>query len=268
MKILWRATGRPVYVFRWSMLDITWIAATGSGSLVSLGLIAGALAAVYCPIEHGGIARAMAAGAGMLMAAASLDLVAHAMDEAGAMVTAAAVTAGALTFSLINASIAGKAKHRKRCGGCVQQPTEAGSPGSGAAIAVGTLLDAAPEAVVLGLESARLGAPGAGMLTAFALGNFAEALSSTSGMGVAGRSKTYIFGLWIISGIAIAAIAGASAALSPMAMPGSAAVCSAFAAGALIAMMVEAMIPEATQDTAPYNDLLAAGGFIVVVLLL
>jgi ZIP family zinc transporter len=122
--------------------------------------------------------------------------------------------------------------------------------------------------VVLGLESARLGAPGVGMLTAFALGNFAEALSSASGMQVAGRSKIYIFGLWIISCVAIAGIAGASAALSAVAMVGTTAVCSAFAAGALIAMIVEAMIPEATQDTAPFNGILAAGGFVVVVLLL
>ena len=150
----------------------------------------------------------------------------------------------------------------------MQQPTEKGTPGSGLAIAVGTLLDAVPEAAVLGLETARIGAPGAGLLAAFALGNFAEALSSTSGMGIAGRTKRYIFGLWALAALAVTLLAGLAAGLAAVAPPGMESVCNAFAAGALIAMVVETMVPEATHDSSPFNGLIAVLGFLAIMILL
>jgi zinc transporter, ZIP family len=144
----------------------------------------------------------VAAGAGILIAAASLDLIVAATKAVVAVSAGFALVAGGAAFSTANLFLAkNAAKHRKRCGECVQQPTEKGAPGSGFAIALGTLLDAVPEAAVLGLETARIGAPGAGLLAAFALGNFAEALSSASGMGIAGRTMRYIFGLWALNAL-------------------------------------------------------------------
>jgi ZIP family zinc transporter len=118
------------------------------------------------------------------------------------------------------------------------------------------------------LETSRIGAPGLGLLAAFAVGNFAEAMSSASGMDIAGRSKRYIFGLWMLSAVLIAFLAGLSAALSTMVPPGTESVCNAFVAGALIAIVVETMIPEAAHDSAPLNGLIAALGFLVLLLLL
>jgi ZIP family zinc transporter len=211
----------------------------------------------------------MAAGAGILIAAASLDLIVAAVKEAGTIRAGFALVIGGATFSVANFWLAKHAaKHRKRCGECVQQPTEKGTPGSGLAIAVGTLLDAVPEAAVLGLETARIGAPGAGLLAAFALGNFAEALSSTSGMETAGRTKRYILGLWALAVVAVTGLAGLAAGLAAVAPPGMESVCNAFAAGALIAMVVETMVPEATHDSSPFNGLIAVLGFLVVLALL
>ena len=42
---------------------------------------------------------------------------------------------------------------------------------------------------------------------------------------------------------------------------------NAFAAGALIAMVVETMIPEATHDSSPFNGLIAVLGFLIILLL-
>ena len=59
---------------------------------------------------------------------------------------------GAAAFSASNALLARfGAAHRKRCGDCIQQPAESQQPGSGVAIALGNALDAAPEAMVLGV---------------------------------------------------------------------------------------------------------------------
>ena len=89
------------------------------------------------------------------------------------------------------------AKHRKRCGECVEQPREEQQPGSGLAIAAGSFLDGVPEGVVLGLSVLHQGAPGLGTVAAFFLGNIPEALSSSAGMRRAGRSARYVFGVWV-----------------------------------------------------------------------
>ena len=56
---------------------------------------------------------------------------------------------GAASFSAGNAWLSAQgAQHRKRFGECVAQPTEAEMPNSGLAIAMGTAMDAVPEALV------------------------------------------------------------------------------------------------------------------------
>ena len=246
-----------------------WISACGWALLVSAPLLVGAWAGLYLPLRHRGITGIMAAGAGLLIAAASLDLIASAVEESGSVQAGIALVAGAAAFSFVNLWLARHAaRHRKRCGECVQQPTEKGVPGSGMAIAAGTLMDAFPESIVLGLETTRIGAPGAGLLAAFALGNFAEAMSSASGMGIAGRSKRYIAGLWTLAVLAATLLAGISAAFSAVFPPGLAGICNGVAAGALLAMVVETMIPEASHETPPLNGLLAVLGFLVVLALI
>jgi len=246
----------------------TWAMAAGWGLVVSLGLIVGALAGFYAPLRHRGITGIMAAGAGILIATASLDLIISAVRSAGPMQVGLALVLGAAAFSGANVLLATHAKHRKRCGECVQQPTEKGAPGSGLAIAIGTLMDAIPEAIVLGLETTRMAMPGLGLIAAFALGNFAEALSSSSGMELAGRSKRYIFGLWALAAMLVAVLAGASAAIAGLVPQGTIGLCNAFAAGALLAMVVETMIPEAAADSAPFNGVIAVLGFLALLLLI
>jgi ZIP family zinc transporter len=244
-----------------------WQLAAFWGFLVSLGLIAGAVAGLYAPLRHRGITRIMAAGAGLLIAAASLDLIVSAAREAGALQVGCALVFGALAFSGANALLARQAKHRKRCGECMPQPSETAMPGSGLAIAVGTLIDAIPEAIVLGLETARMSVSGVGLIVAFALGNFAEALSSSSGMRLAGRPKRYIFGLWAFVALLVTVLAAASAALSGIAPMRTIALFNALAAGALLAMVVENMIPEAAADSASFTGVLAVLGFLALLLL-
>jgi zinc transporter, ZIP family len=246
----------------------TWVMAAGWGFVVSLGLIVGALAGLFAPLRHRGITSVMAAGAGILIAAASLDLLSSAIRSAGPMQVGLALLLGAAAFSGANVLLATHAKRRKRCGECVEQPTEKGAPGSGLAIAIGTLMDAIPEAIVLGLETTRMSAPGLGLIAAFALGNFAEALSSSSGMEIAGRSKRYIFGLWVLATVLVTLLAAASAAIAGLVPQGTIGLCNAFAAGALLAMVVETMIPEAAADSAPFNGLIAVFGFLALVLLI
>jgi hypothetical protein len=59
--------------------------------------------------------------------------------------------------------------------------SEADAPGSGTSIALGTALDAVPEALILGV-TLRGGGPDLALVAALALSNLPEALSGTAGM--------------------------------------------------------------------------------------
>jgi ZIP family zinc transporter len=168
-------------------------------------------------------------------------------------------------FSIANAALA-IAKDRKRCGECKPQLSEAEAPGSGTSIALGTALDAIPEALVLGI-TLRVSGPDVALVVALALSNVPEAISGTSGMRHASRSSTYILSLW--SGIALGTAAMTALAfyfLSDLGH-GPTATLKAFGSGALIAMAAETMIPEAFHNGPRYSGVLAALGFAALILL-
>ncbi|WP_414640083.1 hypothetical protein [Amycolatopsis sp.] len=94
----------------------------------------------------------------MLISALAFDLVEEAQRSGGLWPTAAGFLGGAVVHVVINVLLAHRgARHRKRSGG--QQPSEQDTAGSGAAIAVGALLDGVPEPVVLGVSLLGGGAP-------------------------------------------------------------------------------------------------------------
>ena len=240
--------------------DEVW-AALAWGAVSSVGLVVGAIAGLFSRMPHHAIAMAMSVGAGLLLAGVSLKVAADAIRIAGPVAAALSLLLGAAVFSASNALLAKfGAAHRKRCGECVQQPTESQQPGSGVAIAVGNALDGLPQALVLGIALRDPIVPVA-LVFAFSVGNLPEALSSAAGMRAAGRSYTYIFLLW--SAIAIGAAATVAAGYVGFtsltgAWPPR---LQAFGAGALLAMTAETMIPEAFHNSPRFSGLLAAFGF-------
>jgi ZIP family zinc transporter len=111
------------------------------------------------------------------------------------------------------------------------------------------------------------GAPGVGTITAFFLANIPEALSSSAGMRKAARSARYVFGLW--TGIAL--MIGVAAAVAGLVLRGTGpavrGTAEAFAAGAILALVSETMIPEAFHGTPQFNGLLLVIGFAVLFIL-
>ena len=241
-------------------VDGVW-AALALGSVSSVGLLVGAIAGSFSRLRHQRIAMAMSVGAGLLLAGVSLKVAADAIRIAGPVATALLLLLGAAVFSASNALLTRfGAAHRKRCGDCIQQPAESQQPGSGVAIGLGNALDTAPEAVVLGIALRDPVVP-VGLVVAFSLGNLPVALSSTAGMRSAGRSYLYILLLW--SAIAIGAALAIAAGYVGFGSLGQAwpPRLQAFGAGALLAMTVETMIPEAFYDSPRFSGLLAALGF-------
>jgi zinc transporter, ZIP family len=234
-------------------------AAFGWGLLASSGILVGVAFGLLTRLAHRTIAAVMSLGAGVLLAAASVELATQALEAAGALLTAGSIGVGAAAFSLANASLT-QAKDRKRCGECVQQPREAEAPGSGASIALGTALDAVPEALVLGVMLRQSG-PDLALIAALALSNTPEALSGVAGMRQAGRSYAYIVGLWESIAVGTAAATGLAFAFLGGLGPSASAALQALGAGALLAMAAETLIPEAFHNGPRYSGVLAAGGF-------
>ena len=160
------------------------------------------------------------------------------------------------------------AQHRKRCGECVEQPKEEQQPGSGLAIAAGTFLDGIPEGLVLGLTVLQQGAPGLGTVTAFFLANIPEALSSSAGMRRAVRSTRYVFGVWIGIVLIISLAAAFAGHVLRGTGPALRGTVEAFAAGTILALVSETMIPEAFYGSPQFNGLLLVVGFVALLILL
>ena len=247
-----------------------WLTAGLLGLLSASGLLVGAAAGWWLEARHRTIAAVTAVGVGLLIAAASLYLITSALESAPAATVAAGALIGGAAFSLLNLVLhRWGADNRKRCGECVRQPTEAELPGSGLAIALGSLLDAIPEALIIGAAVTTVAGsfPPLALVGAFTLGNFAEGLSSSAGMKQAGRSLRYVFSVWF--GIALVtsltAVLGYAIFADIRLARGW---LEAIAAGALIALVVETMAPEAVHGQPRFSGLLAMFGFAALLIAL
>ena len=235
------------------------------GLAAASGVLAGTLLAFVTQFRHRAIAAIMSFGAGVLLSAASIKIASEALDAAGTIFTGAGIIAGAAMFSLAN-NILSSGVDRKRCGECKEQPSEADTPGSGTSIALGTALDAVPEALVLGVTLHASG-PDIALILALALSNVPEALSGTAGMLHALRSKTYVLTVWSSITIGTAATTAIAFHFLGDLGEGPTAVLKALGAGALIAMAAETMIPEAFHGGPRFSGVIAASGFAALILL-
>jgi ZIP family zinc transporter len=239
-----------------------WIEAGLWGLLGGAALLLGAAVAWFVRVPQAVIASVMAFGSGVLISAVAFDLVAEAADTGGLGPTAIGFLGGALAYLGANAALARRgARHRKRSGG--QQPSEEEQEGSGAAIAVGALLDGVPESVVLGLGLLAGGGVSASVLSAVFISNVPEGLSSAAGMKRSGRSARYVFGIWG----GIATVSGLAALVGYLALgdaaPELVAVITAAAAGAILTMVADTMIPEAFEETRTWTGVITTVGFLV-----
>ena len=121
---------------------------------------------------------------------------------------------------------------------------------------------------MIGLSLLDGGRTGLGLVAGFFVANVPQGLSRASGMRKAGRSNRYVFGL----GTGVVLVSGLSAAagylLLGTASPALPATFLAFAAGGVLAMLPEPMIPEAFADAQPFTGLITVVGFLVAFLII
>ena len=234
-----------------------WLTAGLWGLLGASSLLLGAAVAFVFTMPRYVTAGIMSFGCGVLISAVAYDLLEDGYQEGGIWPTGA--IAGSAAYALSDWAISREgARSRKRSG---DQQVNAGE-GGGLAIAIGSLRDGIPESIVLGLGLLSGKGISIAMLAAIFLSNFPEGLSSALGMRAAGRSVTYIFGLWSAITILSGAAAALGAAFLGAAAPQVVATVSAVAAGALLTMVVNTMVPEAVEGEQKLAGVLVVVGLL------
>jgi zinc transporter, ZIP family len=218
-------------------------AALGWGALAASSLVIGALVGLARQWPRKAIGLVLGFGAGALISAVSFELAEEGVKLAGGLPVAIGLGVGAITYYLASIRVA--------------------SMGGGSALALGAFLDGIPEQLVLGIGLAGGGTVSAGLLAAIFVSNLPEAIGGANDMRrqMHGRGQVIRTWVWIASACAFATVVGWSVAdIASDELQGG---INGFAAGALLVMLVDSMIPEATEQAGRTTGLVTALGFAV-----
>jgi ZIP family zinc transporter len=221
-------------------------AALGWGSLAAFSLVLGALLAVVRPWPERVVGLVLAFGAGALISAVSFELAQEGVRVGDRGSTAAGLAVGALAYYFL----AGRLER---------------GPGShaGTPLALGAFLDGIPEQMVLGIGLALGEGVSVALLVAIFVSNLPEAIGSASDMRAAGRDDRTILRLWLAVATVCALATVVGYAIADAVSDNLKARMDGFAAGALLVMLSDSMIPEARQDAGRPAGLLTVLGFAV-----
>jgi ZIP family zinc transporter len=221
--------------------------ALGWGAVAASSLLIGALLGLVRPWPARAIGLVLGFGAGALISAVSFELAQEGVRVGGGGAVGIGLGAGALTYYVCDVEI------ERRSGGA----------DAGAGLALGAFLDGLPEQLVLGLGIALGDGVSAGLLGAIFVSNLPEAIGSATAMRGAGRERREVVLLWVGVAVICTLASGVGFAIADTASNTLKGGINGFAAGALVVMLVDSMIPEATRQAGRTTGLVTTLGFAV-----
>lgn len=244
-----------------------WLQAIFWGAFTGGALIIGSLIGYFFKLSQRVVGGIMAFGSGALISALCFELIEKAYDKGGLTATSIGFLIGAIIYSFANVWLNRYgAKHRKRSNLNnaikIEEPNK-----NGLGIALGAAIDGIPESIVIGLGIIAGGAVSMVMVAAIFVSNIPEALSSSVGMKNNGKKLKSILTIWfVITGLsAFSAWAGyyffqgvPDVTISSI---------MAIAAGAMLAMIADTMIPEAFEETHNFTGFITVIGFLCAFIL-
>lgn len=236
------------------------LTAAGFGALAASTLLIGGILAYAVKPSARFTAIIMALGSGLLIGSVAHDLVADAQMSLSIVGVALSLMAGAGVFvvgsRLIDQRTArGKAKASTR--GEVDRPLP---------IVLGSVLDGVPESFVLGL-SVLQGGVSIPLLVGIGLSNLPEGLAASTGLRARGWPQARVLGIWAVVVLTSAVSAGLGHEVLANDDGTLSGIAQTFAAGALLAMIADTMIPDAFEVEREWTGGLVVAGFAISLLI-
>jgi ZIP family zinc transporter len=220
------------------------------GVVAALSLVIGAVLGVARSWRDGLVGGVLAFGAGALISSVAFELAQEGLQKGGPVPVAVGLALGAVTFFVADRAV-------ERIGG------RSGGGASGLPLALGALLDGIPEQAVLGIGLAAGEGVSVALLVAIFVSNLPEGIGSASDMRAGGKSRRQIVLIWVAVAVVCALATLGGYALADVAGGSLKAGIDGFAAGALLVMLVDSMVPEARRKAGRRAGLVTVLGFAV-----
>lgn len=220
-----------------------WLYGLATAAPLALGSILAARLKLPRPV----IAVIMAFAAGTFISALAFDLFAEAFRQGGVAATSAGFMVGATGYILLNKLVAAKVSKRGQRGGAL--------------LLAGAGIDGIPENVALGTTLAA-GAGSAPLLLAIAVSNFPEAFVSAEELRSGGESNRRVVLTWLAVAAGLVAFVPLGATIGDSSET-ALAVIQSFAAGAVLGLVADSMLPQAYEEGGRWVAMATAAGFLL-----
>ncbi|GGC98841.1 membrane protein [Tersicoccus solisilvae] len=231
------------------------------GTVAASSLLIGAILGIVRSWPSALVGGVLAFGGGALIASVAFELAEEGIERGGPWPVGVGLAAGALSYYLANRLVSGEGltPYRRRHPGRRSQDSRRQSGGT--SLAVGAVLDGIPEQVVLGIGLAGGAGVSASLLVAIFVSNLPESIGSSSDMLASGSSRRRVIGLWVAVSVVCLASTVLGYLIADLATGGLRGLIDGFAAGALLVMLVDSLVPEAQQKSGNTAGLVTVLGF-------
>ncbi|MBO3665092.1 ZIP family metal transporter [Microbacterium stercoris] len=188
-------------------------------------------------------------GAGALVASIAFELWEEGLQQGGPLPLVLGVVLGAAVYFVADRLVERRAAKA------------GGAAAAGVPLALGALLDGVPEQLVLGFGLADGQGVSIALVVAIFVSNLPESVGSSADLLDGGVKKPAVLGIWSAVAVVCALSTVLGWALADVATVGVRTGLNGFAAGALLVMLVDSMVPEAQRRAKDVAGVATVFGF-------